>query len=236
MRLRVLSAVGVALLLSACASGPPDRGPRGFGGDEEDEGGPPRQRAQLFLSPSGQPFRAGMDAPYPSAAWFAAADRDHDGRLTREEFRADAEAWFKTLDENGDGQVSMPETTRWEEVLVPEIARLAMSGFGGIGPGEGDRRLRRTALGRNELNTRLQGAAAFSMINEPHPIRGADTDVSMSVSPREWRAAADRRFALLDKDGDGAITLADLPRTPVQVAADAEREREKDRKGPPRRH
>jgi hypothetical protein len=43
------------------------------------------------------------------------------------------------------------------------------------------------------------------------------------------------RFALLDKDGDGAITLADLPRTPVQVAADAEREREKDRKGPPRR-
>jgi hypothetical protein len=39
----------------------------------------------------------------------------------------------------------------------------------------------------------------------------------MTVSRAEWRAAADRRFALLDRDGDGVIALADLPQTPVQA-------------------
>ncbi len=203
--------VGLALLTTACAGSV--SGERQFGGPDregEEEDGPPRPQVQLFISPSGQPFRAPAGQPYPSAAWFAAADRDHDGRLTRDELRADAEAWFKVIDVNGDGEVSMPEVTHWEEVLVPEITRAT---FGGYGGGRGG------ALGRNEVDTRAQGAATYSLINEPHPIRGADADFSFSVSKAEWRAAADRRFDLLDdKDGvkDGVILLADLPHTPAQ--------------------
>ena len=205
---RWIGVVGLALLAAACASGP--RGPQGFGDDEED--GPPRPHAQLFISPSGQPFRAPAGQPYPVAAWFAAADHDHDGRLTREEFRADAETWFKTLDANGDGLVDMPEATRWEEEMVPEITRVAIGGMGGRGG--------RRAPSRNSLDTRGQGAAAYSLINEPHPVRGADADFSMTVSRAEWRAAADRRFDLLDVDKDGAITLAELRPTPAQAAAE----------------
>jgi hypothetical protein len=104
----------------------------------------------------------------------------------------------------------MPEATRWEEELVPEVSR---EGAGMMGAMAG----RRSSAGRNELNTRMQGAAAYSLINEPHPIRGADADFSFSVSRAEWRAASDRRFALLDVDGDGAILLADLRPTPVQT-------------------
>jgi len=214
--------LGLALMASACMSGPRDhRGPpHGFGGDE-DEDGPPRPRAQLFISPSGQPFRAPAGQPYPVAAWFAQADANHDGKITRDEFRADADAWFKALDADGDGQLNMPEVTRWEEELVPEITRVTPAGIGGRGGG---------VPTRNTLDTRRQGAALYSLINEPHPIRGADADFSMSVSRAEWRAAADRRFALLDVDGDGAIALADLRPTPAQSFTEAKKDRP-----PPRR-
>lgn len=171
---------------------------------------PPKPRDQLFLSPSGQPFRAPPGQPYPVAAWFAKADANGDGRLTRDEFRADADAWFKVLDADGDGQVGMIEVRRWEEELVPEIARDAL---GGGGPAPGGRK----PPGRNEADHRRQGAAVYSLVNEPHPVRGADADFSMTVSAREWRAATDRRFAVLDPDGDGVVLALDLKPTPAQA-------------------
>lgn len=179
--------------------------------------GPPPARAQLFLSPAGQPFRAPPDQPYPVAAWFAEADADGDGRLTRDEFRADAELWFKALDADANGQVGMIEVRRWEEELVPEIARDALGG--GMLAAGGPRGKGRKPPGRNEADHRRQGAAVYSLVNEPHPVRGADGDFSMSVSAREWRAATERRFALLDPDGDGVVLASDLKPTPAQVQA-----------------
>lgn len=224
MRTRTWAGVfALALMLAACAEqeGPPVRNGHvrfdrrgeamaGFG--DEDGDGPRRPREQLFVSPSGKPFRAPPGQPYPVAAWFAEADANHDGKITLEEFRADADAYFKVLDLNGDGLISMPEVTRWEEELVPEIARDASGLGGGFGGGGG----RRGAPGRNELDTRRQGAAVYSLVNEPHPIRGADADFDLNVSRAEWRMAADRRFAILDVDHDGAITLAELKPTPAQ--------------------
>jgi hypothetical protein len=209
MRIRNwIGLIGAALVASGCAGR--DRGaPPGFGDDEGGEG-PRAPRAQLFISPAGEPFRAPRGQPYPVAAWFAKADADHDGRLTRDEFRTDADAWFKVLDVDNDGLIGMPEATRWEEELVPETTR---SGLGMRGVSD----RRSSAAARNTVDTRMQGAAAYSLINEPHPIRGADADFSFSVSRAEWRAASDRRFRLLDTDGDGAILLADLRPTPVQA-------------------
>lgn len=201
-----LMVMALALLCAACAGGGSQRGLD----DDDTDDAPPGPRTQLFISPAGQPFRAPADQPYPVVAWFAQADGDRDGRLTRDEFRADAEVWFKALDANADGQIDMPEATRWEEVLVPEITRTGS----GRGAGVGGRR--NGVLGRNELDTGRQGAAPYSLINEPHPIRGADADLSFGVSAPEFRAAADRRFALLDLDGDGGVSLADLRPTSVQ--------------------
>ncbi len=200
--------VALALACASCVGGQPS----GFD-DDEPQDGPAVPRAQLFISPAGKPFRAVPGRPYPVADWFAEADKDRDGVLTRDELRVDAQAWFVVLDANADGQIDMPEVTRWEEDLVPEITRTA---GGGGGP-----RDRRAVLGRNELNTSRQGAGPYSVINEPHPIRGADTDFSYSVSAVEFRAATDRRFGVLDVDGDGKVALGDLRRTLVQGAGPA---------------
>ena len=217
--------VAVALVASGCAGGRGAGPPPGFGDDDGPGDGPPHARSQLFLSPGGQPFRAPGGQPYPVAEWFAKADADHDGRLTREEFRADADAWFKVLDADNDGQINMPEVTRWEEDLVPEVSRVGAGMSGAMG-GRGSSR-------PQGVDTRLQGAAAYSLINEPHPIRGADADFSFTVSRAEWRAASDRRFALLDTDHDGVLLLADLRPTPVQTMGGGDKRKGGGREGGP---
>ncbi len=139
-----------AMLLTACASeGSPDVGPgrdaRRHGRPHEGGEHPARSgQASLFVSPSGEPFRAAAGEPYPVARWFAQADLNHDGRLDRAEFRADAERFFATLDLNGDGVLEQAEVARYERDLVPEI----LAGAGRLSSGTGGgRRGRRTALG-----------------------------------------------------------------------------------------
>jgi hypothetical protein len=83
----------------------------------------------LFISPSGEPFRAGPGEPYPVAAWFAKADANHDGQLDKAEFVADATRFFDRLDRNGDGDIDSDELHAYEHDMVPEI-----SAGGGPGP------------------------------------------------------------------------------------------------------
>jgi hypothetical protein len=218
-----LSALALAAFLAGCAGG--GRGPPpGF------EAGPAGMN--LFISPSGQPFRAAPGAPYPSAVWFAGADADHDGRLTVQEFRADALAFFNSLDKNHDGVVDGFETQDYER-SIPEMAPRVRSlqfgegmnmnlgrrggggGGGGQGGGGGGRRSGRGAVGGRE------GAALFSYFFDPQPVAAADSDFNSRISLTEAQSIADRRFAMLDTAGAGFLTLATLPKTPVQTAAEA---------------
>ena len=59
--------------------------------------------------------------------------------------------------------------------------------------------------------TRL-GAGRFGYLASPEPIVAADTNMDRGVTRAEFEQAADRRFKLLDANGDGAITRAELPR------------------------
>lgn len=90
-------------------------------GDRQGKGGRGQNRAGLFVSPSGQPFRSSAGEPYPVQAWFAAADRNGDGRLDKAEFLADAEAYFHVLDQGRDGDIGGLEITRYETEIVPEM-------------------------------------------------------------------------------------------------------------------
>ena len=80
---------------------------------------------------------------------------------------------------------------------------------GGGGDSEGFR-----PKGAGAGMARREGAARFSLLNIPQPIRGADINLDWKVTAEEWAKAASQRFALLDTDADGKLTLDTLPPLP----------------------
>jgi hypothetical protein len=174
---------------------------------------------QLFISPAGEPFRAPAGAPYPIATWFSGADANHDGSLTRDEFVADSLRFFAVVDADHDGVIDGFEVSAYENHIAPEIV-------GGVAPGslrrgprgqgpEGDDDM--SPRGRRPQGTNvLQGAAIYGLIAEPEPVMAADSDFNRRITKDEATKAARIRFALLDKDKDGVLKLAELPETPAQ--------------------
>lgn len=232
--LKTILLAASALTLTACAGGPPpggpnrDRGP----GPGPGEGPPPAPRQQVFISPAGEPFRTSGPAPYPVSVWFAGADLDHDNALTRGEFVADAQRFFGALDVNRDGALDSLEVSAYETRIAPEIlgamgpgaggppqARRGPPGGGPGGPPGGGRRPDGVRDG-GAVGGVLQGAAPYGLIAEPQPVMGADADFNRRITAEEAQKAAKARFALLDRDGDGRLALADLPRTRVQSQAE----------------
>ena len=115
--------------------------PAGTGAPRLSPGLPPpspaegRQRipGRLFIAPSGEPFRAPVDAPYPLVTWFAGADHNHDGRIDLTEMTWDFDRFFDSLDTDHDGTLRSDEIERYEH-MVPELhSRFAGAGFGGGG-------------------------------------------------------------------------------------------------------
>jgi Ca2+-binding EF-hand superfamily protein len=163
----------------------------------------------IFLSPMGEPFRSASGDNV--GAWFAAADRDGDGALTPAEMRADAARFFASLDTDGDGEIEPAEMARYETVVAPEVqVGLQMRGtrFGDWRDPHG--RNRRVAL----YDDGIEGAGRYAFLNIPQPVIAADEDLNRGVSREEFERAADRRFGLLDRDGDGRLVRAELPPLP----------------------
>ena len=162
----------------------------------------------------GEPFRAAAGAPAPVAAWFAAADGDHDGRLTAAELAADANRFFSRLDLDGDGEIAPGELANYENRIAPEIRLYQTTGWPGAEPPT--KRRRGAGDGRRGDPDGRVGAGRYSWFNIPEPVAAADLDMNRGVSREEFRSAALARFALLDKTGAGALTLATLPPLPAQ--------------------
>ncbi len=211
-----LALAAVSLLaLAACADDQPPPPPHGApGGFGEGHGGPPH-RPSLFISPNGEPFRAPPGAPYPVAAWFAQADRNHDGRIDRAEFRADAEAFFHKLDQNEDGVVDSFEVQTYEREMVPEITGAYAGGDLGGGDGSGHHGGRRG--GGQGGGASLEGATPYELLPTPEPVASADAQLDGRITLQEFLDNADRNFDLLDKAGRGYLTLDSLPKTPLQT-------------------
>ncbi len=186
---------------------------------------------RVFISPAGQPFRAPAEAPYPAIAWFARADADDDGVLTPAEFTADALAFFDSLDVDRDGRVDGFENADYERDIAPEITGVlrrpearrpgALDSWRPLSRGDliwGRPPLLSPGGRGDKAPPKRLGAAQYGLLNEPHPVRAADSDFDGKVSRVEAEAAARRRFGLLDDDGDGRLAIDDLPPTPAQIA------------------
>lgn len=199
-----LSLLALAVAAPAMAQPIDELAPRR---DRDIEAAPPTE--QVFISPSGEPFRAPLGEAYPVGAWFARADADQDRALSPEEFIADHLAFFEALDTDKDGVVDGFESSEYERAVAPEVAAQPT----------GPRRKRRGWMfGRSERpRVELRGAAHYGLIDDPLPVRSADANFDYRVTREELLAAAARRFALLDKNKDGRIAWDELPTTRMQA-------------------
>ena len=205
-------------------------------GDDAGDGSIPN----LFISPCGEPFRAPPGAPYPVVDWFRQVDKNHDGKIDRDEFVGNAKAFFKRLDINGEGALSRYEVRIYEQTMVPEIlggpvtvigenggARLWLAQFGGSpagGPGGinmsidpgGDHQDEDLPPHPKPLDVSGQGAAPYSFFQEPEPILTADFNVDGVILLDNYLKVADMHFTALDENQRGYLTLNSLPKTAVE--------------------
>jgi len=233
--MRIFLTVALSLAAAAAQAQPPAPTSDGASPPHGAHGG---HRRGLFISPAGEPFRG----PDGLQAWFARADADHDGTLSRDEFLADAVSFFRQLDVNHDGVLDAFELQAYERDLVPEITGLfytgeaergpaapetgggrSSRGHGGMGRGAGrgggPGSFGEDGLGggggrRGSAGAGREGAGRFSLLDIPEPVTGADLDVDGKVTLAEWRRAAEARFAALDTTKTGKLTLATLPQPP----------------------
>lgn len=229
-------AVVAVLLAAGCAS--TDKGPLPV----QPPSGP---RRGVFISPMGEPFRASTGGGDLIGRWFAGADADHDGALTRAEMEADAVRFFRTLDSDGNGELGPPEIAHYETEVAPEISlgsqmgrfggprqgrmgrgggRRGGGGPGGGGPGGGMPRGEESGDGGQVSGKRAtsrlpEGASRYALLDLPEPVIAADADFDRAVSAAEFRAAAAERFAALDRDRDGRIMRSELEPLPPPAPA-----------------
>lgn len=175
-----------------------------------------QDRPQLFISPMGEPFRGAS----PENQWFDGADTNHDGVLSFEEMTADAARFFALLDVRKDGEIDPQDMERYESEIVPDIWGSAAPrepegyrvGDSPIGPRDGEGGP--TQVSKRPKAAVKQGAARFGYFDFPQPIMMADRNFNRGVDAREFAKAAEARFDLLDKNGDGRVEKRELPELP----------------------
>lgn len=182
-----------------------------------------RHLPNLFISPSGKPFRGEAEGPYAVAVWFAAADTNHDGKLTLTEFQTDAKAFFRELDTDHDGVIDGFEVQHYEQQIAPEILPHVegLSAGEGLDLSLGNRgREARIGEGRKGRGGRPafsgEGASQFGLFNDPEPVASADTAFDSRITLKAFLQVASDRFHILDVKQTGSVTLSDLPTTPLQ--------------------
>jgi len=182
----------------------------------------PTGHMQIFIAPSGEPFRVAGNAPYPVAQWFAGADKNGDGKLDKDEFVADFMRFFDQLDVDHDGAIDGAERSRYENEIAPETLGGSMeqrdafagepddSDSGGEGA-SGDSEARKPRYGLNPT-----GAGRFDLFGMPEPVAAMDIELRGRITRRAAQQAAEDRFAMLDQLHRGYLTLDSLPPTYAQ--------------------
>jgi Ca2+-binding EF-hand superfamily protein len=167
-----------------------------------------------FISPMGEPFRAKGAGENTLAKWFVQADRDADGALTAAEMQADAERFFATLDTDHDGQIDPDELVHYEWEVAPDIQVMSRTrpdpAQASASPQERGKQGDRKPRFRDGDSHGFQGAARYALLNMPEPVAAADANLDRSITLDEFRKAAMQRFALLDQERRGTVSLAQL--------------------------
>ncbi len=184
----MLAMVLPLLLIAAAAAG------------QSPQASPPAQRAgRAFMSPMGEPFFGRTAGEDGLIVWFEQADSNHDGALSVDEMTADAQRFYLTLDTDKDGEIGTEEISHYEVDIAP---RLRIRSFMSVTTLPGG--------GQDVQYDDESAAGHYGLMQIPEPVASADANFSRGVSAEEFRQAATRRFAALDINHVGQLTLASL--------------------------
>lgn len=78
---------------------------------------------------------------------------------------------------------------------------------------------------RAARDDRPRGAGRFGLLRDIEPVMSCDADMSRWVTAAEFQQCAERRFTLLDVNGDGFFTLDESPRAQA-ILSDADPDEE----------
>jgi Ca2+-binding EF-hand superfamily protein len=146
----------------------------------------PPKPPPVFVSPFGELFHPMPQANDAFDQWFARVDANHDGRIDRVEFRADAERYFKHLDADGNGVIDGFEIAAYEKSVAADLD------VGGQGFARG---------GSEDV---------VSLLSDPEPVSSADLKLNAHITLAEWLAVTDQRFNMLDVKHQGYLRREEL--------------------------
>ena len=180
---------------------------------------PASAKGSVYLSLMGEPFRTNAAGEHPFDQWFALADADGDGDISRTEFRADAEAFFASLDTNADKVIDADEMAAYEQA-APGRTRAA----GGVVAAASSRRPTPKSSAPVEEGqvalvtsnapsaTRIHPGQSPKVVsaNVPQPVAMADLNLDRRVTLDEFLKTANKRFTNYDVDQDARLTRKEL--------------------------
>lgn len=186
---------------------------------------PAAAKNDVYVSLMGEPFRTNEAGEKPFDQWFALADLDGDGGISRTEFRSDAEAFFARLDTNDDKVIDADEMRAYEH-LAPGRTRAAAGGAQAMGaasdrvkgPGELEREKGHVPIvadGTAPSVSRVpkEIGAFTSAANTPQPVAMADLNIDRRVTLDEFTRTASKRFDRYDADANGKLVRKELSAT-----------------------
>lgn len=174
-----------------------------------------------------RPFGRGMGPEMGFVQLLKYADADKDGKVTAAEMKTGADALFARIDTDKDGALTPGEMKTFQKARMEE-RRAAMKEFRAAmkdakgqdmaaaddddtaGPGPGGQ----NGKGPDGKHGHgMKGAKGMHGMRGPGQmlLRVADKDENGQISREEASAAADLFFKRMDRNGDGAVSIDDIP-------------------------
>ena len=215
MKIRSLLAVtGVmAVALAACADHGHGRRPGAAAANRQ------QPASALLFSPNGEPLTGGplgtRSCPVVIGQWFARVDGNHDGKLERTEFMADANIQFERMDLDHDGFITSAELATFRAQFTDgggvtdggraqDQPRSRPSGDGNAGSSPRHHSRHNDGGGSGGPDPRPPSSALG--VGVADPVMSADTNLDFEVSLAEFLKQAGDTFERLDHDHDGVLS------------------------------